>query len=73
MVHALLEMGFEKTDPEQGVFFLKSKEVECLLALYVDDLIIAVHPPPSTQISSCFTLPGPRSMILVEPWVSFLG
>ena len=41
MVDALLELGFERTAPEHGVFFFKSKEGECLLGLYVDDLIIA--------------------------------
>ena len=41
MVEALQEFGFERTAPEHGVFFVKSKESECLLGLYVDDLIIA--------------------------------
>ena len=41
MVDALLDMGFERTAPEYGVFFHKSKEGECLLRLYVNDIIIA--------------------------------
>ena len=41
MLTALEHFGFQKASAEHGVFYLSNQKGDCMLGLYVDDLIIA--------------------------------